>query len=101
MMDSRGGVKVIVRELDPPSSILQMLTGDMAGLPPPLVNAGTRSGSMWKPGDLLTLMPFDQRIRWLGSITDSVLMNLSKLWEIMEDREAWRATVHGVAKSRT
>ena len=42
-----------------------------------------------------------QRIRWLGSITDSVHMNLSKLQEIVEDRGAWHATVHGVTKSQT
>ena len=40
-------------------------------------------------------------MRWLGSITDSTDMNLSKLWEAVEDREDWRATVHGVAKSQT
>ena len=42
-----------------------------------------------------------QRIRWLGSITDSVHMNLSKLQEIVEDRGAWHAAVHGVTKSWT
>ena len=42
-----------------------------------------------------------QRMRCLDSITESIDMNLSKLWEIMEDRGAWRATVHGIAKSWT
>ena len=43
----------------------------------------------------------NQRMKWLDSITDATDMKLGKLWEMVRDREAWRAAVHGVTKSRT
>ena len=90
----------ILREINPEYSLERLILKLKLQYPGHLIQTAVTLENFLVLGKTEGRRREHQRIRWLGGITNAMGMNVGKLWEMVKDREAWRAAVHGIAKSQ-